>query len=322
MSTTARPPAADPIASQAIAWAVRLGSGEVSDSERRAFIAWRQADPRHEAAAARLEQSLGLFAQLPSAPAARKGARQALTAPQLKRRRLVRSALGLGILGLGSSLILNRQQPILHLLADAATGTGERRQLTLPDGSQLWLNARSAVNLRFTATTREIDLRAGELIAEVSHDPERPFIVHSAQGSVRALGTRFLVRQEAEGTLVSVLHSAVRIITRGGDSATLHAGSSARFDLAGIRADTTPPGDASAWEDGFIEVHDRPLAELVAALQPYRPGLLRISPAAGQLRVTGSFPLDDTDRSLANLAEALPIRITHRTRYWVSIDLR
>lgn len=321
MSATSSPPVSDPIASQAIAWAVRLGSGEVSEAERQAFATWRQADPRHEAAVARLEESLGLFAQLPTAQTTRRGARLALSSAQQQRRRLLRNTLGLGFLGLGSGLILNRQQPLRHLLADAATGTGERRQLDLPDGSRLWLNARSAVNLYFTGTSREIELRAGELIVQVSRDPERPFIVHSDQGSVRALGTRFLVRQEVDATLVSVLHSAVRIDTHGGGSATLHAGSSARFGPVGIRADTTPPGDASAWEDGFIEVHDRPLSELVAALQAYRPGLLRISPAAGQLRVTGSFPLDDSERSLDALAEALPIRITRRTRYWVSIDL-
>jgi len=40
------------------------------------------------------------------------------------------------------------------------------------------------------------------------------------------------------------------------------------------------------------------------------------------LRVTGSFPLDDSERTLAALAEALPIRISRRTDYWVSIDLR
>lgn len=51
-----------------------------------------------------------------------------------------------------------------------------------------------------------------------------------------------------------------------------------------MRPDATPPASASAWEDGFLEVHDRPLEEVIAALRAYRPGLLRVSAAAGRLR--------------------------------------
>ncbi|ENO83964.1 FecR family protein [Thauera linaloolentis] len=321
MTTTANPPASDPIAGEAIAWMVRLGAGDASAAERAAYAAWRQADPRHEAAAVRLEQAIGAFARLPDSGAARAGARRALLAPP-NRRKTLGKILGIGFLLGGSGYLLHRHQPLPELLADAATGTGERRQLVLPDGSSLWLNARSAADFDFGPALRQVRLQCGELIVEVARDSARPFVVHTAEGSIRALGTRFLVRQDAGNTLVAVLHSSVRIDTGLGASITLAVGRSARFDLAGVRPDATPPASASAWEDGFIEVHDRPLAEIVAALRPYRPGLLRVSPAAGQLRVTGSFPLDDSERTLAALSEALPIRIDRHTDYWVSIDLR
>lgn len=318
------PPASDPVAAEAIAWAVRLRSGDATEAERTAFSAWRRADPRHEAAAARLEQALEVFGTLPAAPASRQGVRRTLLALP-ERRRLLRNALGLAILGAGSGLLLHRHTPIHALLADLSTGTGERRQVPLPDGSRLWLNARSAVDLAFDHEARRLHLRSGELIVEVASDPARPFLVHSAEGAVRALGTRFLVRQEAGGTLVAVLHSAVRIEpVEGGEGAadTLAEGRSARFDRRRIHPETLPPRATSAWEDGFIEVHDRPLEEVVAALRPYRTGLLRISPQAARLRVTGSFPLDESERTLAALAETLPIAIRRRTDYWVAIDLR
>jgi transmembrane sensor len=69
-------------------------------------------------------------------------------------------------------------------------------------------------------------------------------------------------------------------------------------------------------------VHDRPLQDVVDALRPYQPGVLRISLQAARLRVTGSFPLDDSERTLAALARSLPIAVQRRTGWWVSIDLR
>lgn len=299
---------------------MRLGAGDATAAEHAAFAAWRQADPRHEAAATRLEASLGLFAKLPDAPVARAGAHRVLAAPP-KRRKAVGTLFGLGLLLGGTSYLVHRHQPLPGLLADAATATAERRQLTLPDGSRLWLNARSAIDLDFGPSARHIHLRRGELVIDVARDTARPLLVHSEHGSVQALGTRFLVRQQAGDTLVAVLHSAVQIDPRRGPRTTLEAGRSARFDFTTVHAETVSPSDFSAWLDGFIEVHDRPLVDIVAALRPYRPGVLRIAPAAGQLRITGSFPLDDSERTLAALAESLPIRISRRTDYWVSIDL-
>lgn len=62
------------------------------------------------------------------------------------------------------------------------------------------------------------------------------------------------------------------------------------------------------------------LDAFVAELERYRPGLLRCDPAVAGLRVSGVFPLDDTDRILAMLPSVLPVRVRQRSRYWVSIQ--
>ena len=69
----------------------------------------------------------------------------------------------------------------------------------------------------------------------------------------------------------------------------------------------------AAWEAGWIDVRGRPLAEVIAALRPYRSGSLRISMAAGGLPVSGHFPLDDTDAALRSLQESMPIHIRRYT---------
>ncbi|QLF93603.1 FecR family protein [Pseudomonas sp. ABC1] len=312
--------ARDPIARQAIDWLVLLDSGEACDADRLAFAGWRRADPRHEAAAARLEQALGLFCGLPDTQALRQGAQQALLAHPTSRRRLLRNTLGLGLIAtLGGGIVVQRHYPASYFIADHATGTGERRNVTLPDGSRLWLNARSAVDVAFGHDSRSLRLRQGELIVEVADD-SRAFQVHCNHGSVEAPGGRFLMRLDTDATLVAVLRASVRIETALGVAAPLAEGGSARFDRHGVQLQNLLPSAASAWENGFIEVHDRPLGEVVAALRPYRTGLLRISEQAARVRVTGSFPLDDSDRTLDALAERLPITLQRLTGYWVSIE--
>lgn len=310
----------DPVAAAAIEWAVLMRSGEAREQDRAVFAAWRRADPRHEAAYARLEQALGAFGQLPGASAAKGAAHRALLA-EPGRRKLLRGALGLALAGAGGAAVLHRYAPLQELTADLRTGTGERRRLRLADGSTLWLNARSAADVSFDAATRAVLLRRGELVVDVAPDAARPFDVHTPQGRMRALGTRFLVRREEEQTLLVVLHSQVRIDTPAGESLVVRAGQGARFGPRGIARVQGGAADAAAWVDGYVEVHDRPLGEVVAALAPYHPGYLGISKDAAALRVTGIYSLDDRRRTLAALAESLPITVRERTAYWVSISL-
>ena len=82
----------DPVTLQAIQWLVRLRAGRVKDREYGAFQTWRQADPRHEAAAAKLEQALGVFVNLPDSPNSRERVRRSLLA-LADRRRVFRNLL-------------------------------------------------------------------------------------------------------------------------------------------------------------------------------------------------------------------------------------
>ena len=314
------PPAPDdPVVVAAIEWLVRLRSGDTSPALHADFVRWRDSDSRHAAAVRRLEQALGNFQALPAGTQA--SARRALLAAPA-RRSMLRNALGLAAVGLGSAALMQRYTPLETLSADLRTHTAERQRVVLADGSELWLNARSAVDIDFDMQMRRVHVRSGEIVVNVARDANRPFVVLTEHGSAQALGTRYLIRKEEGDTVLAVLHSSVRVTTQGGDAASFSEGQGARFNAQGITAMALTPVDAAAWTDGFIEIHDRPLSELITALKPYRPGLLRCSRAAGKVRVTGSFSLDDSNRTLAALADTLPVSVQRRTDYWVSIDLR
>ena len=193
-----------------------------------------------------------------------------------------------------------------NVAADAATATGERRRYVLSDGSQLLLDARSRVNL----TSRPPIARCACWTAQ-SPCPWRPTRAAPSwsrppRARVRALGTRYMVRQQAQRTVVVVHEHEVEVETMSGAHGTVRAGTGARFDA--LRMDT-PRAELmaeAAWEAGWIDVRGRPLAEVIAALRPYRSGSLRISMAAGGLAGVGTLPLTTPTPPCARCRRACP----------------
>lgn len=321
----------------AIAWMVELRSGEATVRTRQAFERWLAAHPAHQAAWRKLDGALGhAFGDLPAATLAAQGQRAAVLETTLRgagkrqagRRRLLRSALAAAGVGAGLGWLVpraGRQAGLMpDLYADLATGTGQRRQVTLPDGSLLTLDARSSVDLDFSGGQRLVRLRQGQLIVSVQPDQAAPFIVQTTQGQARALGTRYLVRQAADQTWVDVLEHRVAVSARDGQAHVLQAGQGARIGDDGRIALLTIQHDHSeAWARGLFIAHDQPLAELVEALRPYHAGFIRVSARAAGLRLTGRYVLDDVPATLAALADTLPLAVQQRVGGWlIQIDTK
>jgi transmembrane sensor len=192
------PASSKPVSAQvldaAIAWQLSLDSG--SPLEREEFAKWHAAHEEH----ARAWRQLGMLDQrfnVASGPA-----RAALLQSREGIRRRVRK-LGSGLASvlavIGLALFAgDRYLPLDYWLADQRTATGEQRTLRLADGTVLNLNTHSAVDVRFDARQRLIVLQEGEIMVETGHGDARPFIVETREGSMRALGTRFLVKREAK----------------------------------------------------------------------------------------------------------------------------
>ncbi|RAP64790.1 iron dicitrate transport regulator FecR [Achromobacter sp. HZ01] len=321
------------MADQVINWLLLLRSGQATAQDYSDFLAWRAADPAHETAWQQLTGTLegSSFGRLGDAyPAgyasAGQAAAPALLAPSPApiappRRRFLAGALALAGTGACAAYVGNAFYPLGNVAADAATATGERRRYVLSDGSQLLLDARSRVNLDFTPAYRQVHLLDGAVTVSVAPDARRPFLVHTAQGTVRALGTRYMVRQQAQRTLVVVHEHEVEVETMSGAHGTVRAGTGARFDASRMDTPRAELMAEAAWEAGWVEARGRPLAEVIAALRPYRSGTLRVSMAAGGLPVSGHFPLDDTDAALDTLRDMMPINVRRFTPWFVSINV-
>jgi transmembrane sensor len=122
-----------------------------------------------------------------------------------------------------------------------------------------------------------------------------------------------------EACRVSVVKGLANLQPLRGAARVLQAGQQASLQVAGVGPVAALDEWLLGWREGVLRLDDRPLGELLHELRRYRPGVLRWAPELEQLRVTGTFRLDDTDRVLALLAASLPLQVQARTRFWVSL---
>jgi len=92
-----------------------------------------------------------------------------------------------------------------------ATAIGEQRTLQLADGSVVYMNADSRLQVRLSEHQRQVTLQRGEALFQVAHDRARPFLVRVNQALVRAVGTQFDVYRHASGATVAVVEGVVEI---------------------------------------------------------------------------------------------------------------
>lgn len=291
------------------------------EHRQQAWQAWRAADPLHEQAwqhiASVNRQLAGLVAPQQT------GIAQAALAPRgTARRRRVVQTLAVLAFGIGVTWQAGQHLPWRTWAADVRTARGKRRQMTLEDGTQIVLNGASALDIAYGPHQRRLRLREGEVLVTTAPDPQQPardFIVQTGQGQAQALGTRFAVRTLAGGgSQVSVFEGAVRLMPDNatGGTLVLQAGQQATLRAESVSPARSAHEDSLAWTEGMLVARGMPLAEMLAALQPYSAVRLACAPEAAQLRISGTYPLDDVPRVLAAL-DALPdLRVHRLTRWW------
>lgn len=194
--------------------------------------------------------------------------------------------------------------------ADVRTGAGERRTLTLADGSRVILNGRSAINIDITDQHRRVEVVRGEALFQVASDQAHPFRVRAGDARVRVTGTRFEVRRRdgtvrltvAEGSVAASDGRRERQLTA---DQQVHWRDGRLGPVAAVDADA-----ALAWARGRLVFRDRPLGELLADLGPYHPDrLVLLNDALAGQRVSGTFATDQPEAVLSALTRTLPVRV-------------
>ena len=301
------------IQQQAINWVTRLQSGDCTDAELCALDDWLIQSEDHRVA---YQQVAAFWQELahiePHASTELEAARAYLRDKRQARRRFSgkRAATVLSLLLVVSASPLFWSW--LHT-QNYHTAKGEQVNIELSDGSQIALNTDTELSVQYTDEARTVKLHHGEALFTVIHNRVKPFVVTAANGTIKDIGTRFNVYQQAQQVSVTVLEGEVSITTANNSTAhSVKANQQLSYNNNGQLSPITQVdvNNTTAWQKKLVVFKAQPLSVVVDQLARYHNVSLQIAdPRLRELKVSGSFPSDDLQTALNTIGSALPIKI-------------
>jgi transmembrane sensor len=155
-------------------------------------------------------------------------------------------------------------------------------------------------------SSRQVVLQ-GRAFFAVASDPDRPFLVHTAIGTARALGTQFEVRTEGDRWRLAVVEGRVAMTTGGetvevGESEVGHALAGAKPDVGAV----DNIYDLLRFPGGLFVYHSAPLIRIARELEYHFGVRIEITDSAlGRRAFTGSFGDESFDEILTSLCRAV-----------------
>ncbi len=148
---------------------------------------------------------------------------------------------------------------------------GVRSQITLPDGTLVWLNSSSTLRypLFFDGNEREVEL-IGEAFLEVSPNPRQPFIIRSNEIQVKVLGTSFNFKHYAEDShaVLAVETGRVTLSRSSSDPVTVTASQYATIsnETGQMKVFETTSNHFSSWRDNRVVFRNEPFGNVLNEL--------------------------------------------------------
>ena len=204
-----------------------------------------------------------------------------------------------------------------EIVQEYGTAVGEQRTIELSDHSQVVLNTSSRLKIEYSGEYRSVILEEGEAYFQVAKDQNRPFIVKTEKGSVRAVGTAFAVKTLDKALEVSVtegrvaLSSSINVIAGEGESpvgAVTEAG--IEIELGAGEAVTIKDGVRKIvelapleleqeldWRDGELSFDGETLEDVVASVSRYTEIEIEIADASiASKRIIAFYKIGDVER--------------------------
>ncbi len=293
----------------AAAWLLSMNGPTRDENMERGFARWLKEDPMHAVAfreVSRDYQHIGDHKHDAYIAVGAKPRTEPSTAT--KKRRLVPPfavAAALAAITVGGWLYFSGLDDV------TTTGVGEQRSILLADGTKAYLNTSSRIVVQYDESRRQIRLDSGEVLFEVAKDIGRPFVVLVGDRRVTAIGTAFLVRQDAERLAVTLVEGKVSISSpqvahEQGAAAVLSPGERLTFQArkSSSRLDHPPVQKLLAWQQGRVSIDDMRLVDAIAEMNRYSPVRIVVDdPAIEDLLITGAFIAGQS----ANFARAVAV---------------
>jgi transmembrane sensor len=191
------------------------------------------------------------------------------------------------------------------------TPRGGQYQVTLADGTKVWLNAESSLRFptAFTGKDREVEL-TGEAYFEVKADKDKPFLVQAGQTETRVLGTNFnIMAYSDEGAVKTTLLEGAVSMGLGTKSALLQPGEQGQYDdgknIIATRAVNTRA--VVAWKDGYYFFDRTPVKSVMRQIARWYDVTIVYKGAAPEDEIVGKLPRTADVREVLHIMELIGI---------------
>lgn len=312
-------------------WIVRLNTDDLHERQQAQieFEAWRNKYPEHHD---QLDQMLSFSQTLQQFSTTHgissQNVRNSMKLSQQSKKHILQmlSKTLLFFVGVGGVIYLASDSTMLsYHTADFKTEVGQIHSITLQDGSKVTLGAKSAIKLDFSSEKRQINLVQGDMYIDVAKDPQRPLIIHTPQADFKALGTRFIVYQYSNSSVLNMLHSKVETRSLGKDhqSKVVKQGEKITANPLGLSpiSKLDIASTEFAWDKHQILADQLPLPDLLTNLSRYHHQYLIFNHSTlKDYKVSGVINAQqDLDQTLRLLVSHYPIKITKLGNYVIYI---
>lgn len=295
----------------ALDWVIRLRDPAFDGWEE--FEAWLAADPAHAEAYHRLAVADAEMGDLlANAPPPSRPTSAAPPRRSLSRRTWLGGALAASVAALVGIGMIDRQ-PALYQIQ---TAPGERRTVTLDDGSRIAMNGGTVITLD-RKNPRLATLDRGEALFDVVHDEEALFKVAVGDATLVDVGTRFNVLREGKTTAVQVAEGAV-IYNPDSTAVRLDAGRTLRAidGDALLAVGNISPSSVAGWKEGRLIYDGQTMAEVAADLSRWSGQPVEADPRVADQRFRGVLSLADGE-DIVRLAPLLDVDVHKRGQIWI-----
>lgn len=245
----------------------RFFRGETDPDEERRLMEWLDADEENRRTFDReraVFDALLLFAPVPGA---------AQRSPGMRLRRMAGAAARIAAVvalavGVGWGFVAHRERGWEQLTNRVVVPAGQRINLTLQDGTSVWLNSGAEIEYPalFAGDTRQVRLK-GTALFDVSHDAGHPFVVETYACRVEVLGTRFNVNADERHDVFStaLMRGSVRVSSLADPQQQVVLKPHEKVQLSGgqLSLRTSDDPNEYLWAEGLISVSGRSFADIL-----------------------------------------------------------
>lgn len=198
--------------------------------------------------------------------------------------------------------------------------SGKHLNITLPDGTSVWLNAKTSIKypVSFNKKERLVEID-GQAYFDVAKNPDVPFIVSTKKGRVEALGTKFDVLAYSEDNRfeVMLMEGSVRVDLNSApdQSCLLHPNEQAYMMNGQLLVKNALDTMSYEWRNGILSFKNQSMADIMNTFEKvFDVRVIIEDPTIRNQHLTGKFrTVDGIDYALKILQREQNFNITEKT---------